>query len=107
MQWIDGNLVLIAAVKEYIKWQGLFVLPNLESRMTVMLSPPMTYQQAWDKSATEFIRPLDERMSFCMRDKERPPIWNRCEIVKWCWHWSFDVDEAIAWAKKRDLFVGS
>lgn len=105
MEWDDGTKIPIAVIDSRILWESMFVLPNRESRMALLMEGPLTWIEAWHMPSTRFVRPIDERVSYTLREKGEPMAWTVPEVTDWCWRWAMEVNHVIDWAERRGLMI--
>lgn len=103
----QSKYVSMSRVKMPIRWESLFVLPNLESRVALYFAEIDTYADAMQMSPLEFVRPLETRINHLVRTYQPPPTWDVQSIRHWCEVYGTDVtvDDMLAWAHSQGIHV--
>lgn len=72
----ENKYVSMSRLRMPIKWESLFLLPNLESRIALYFAEIDTYALAMQMSLLELIRPLEVRINHLIRTYDEPQTWD-------------------------------
>lgn len=103
----ENKYVSMSRLRMPIRWESLFVLPNLESRIVLYFAEIESDAVAMQMSPLKFVRPIEARISHLIRTYEPPETWDMQSIHQWCQDQNadVDVDDMIAWAHTQGIQI--
>lgn len=89
----NGLRVPLARLDQPIQWEGLFILPNYQSRLNLYLHQSSTYKKAIRKMPYRYVLPMSTKITHMIRCHGMPKRWEAAAVQEWPDKWEVDADE--------------